>query len=96
MWNPFKPKPKKIIVPTLEEMNDLILTCPPQQLVTRKCVCMRCEKRGVCYTERLIASENNCGNTWVSACSLSTSNTEHSMFNSIFGEYYESLKGRFK
>ena len=94
MWNPFRPKPKEITVPNLKEIHHLIWPCPPQQLITRRCVCMNCEKRGVCYTERLISSDNNCENNWINACSLFQGNKEDSMFNALFAEYYEALKRR--
>lgn len=90
MWNPFRFKSKKVVT------QDLVLTCPPQQLITRRCVCIGCEKRGTCYTEGLIASDNNCENQWISACSLLKSNRENTVFNSIFGEYYEALKRRYR
>ena len=91
MW-PFKARAKKIIIPDLEDIKYYALTCPPQQLAARKCVCIRCEKRGMCYTEKLIASNGNCENTWISACSCLTKNKENAIFNAMFGEYYERFK----
>ena len=99
MWNPFRRKKRNIQdknygMEDIREEFGLIFSCPPQQLATRKCVCIDCEKKGVCPTEKLVALANNCENNWVKACSVLKGNDEKTVFNAIFAEYYESLSRR--